>query len=103
MSRLRCCQEIASSAESVGVIRPRKLAHVVRQSQYRYFYGPETVRLSRHQIHLVIEPFHCARRCAVMAYLCTVLERGRGGRRPPPPAGPPPCRPLQTSMLSTTG
>jgi len=51
----------ASSAESVGAFWLGEIAEVVQESQLRHFERSETIRLSRHQFHLVIEPLHRTR------------------------------------------
>ena len=48
----------ASSAESVGAFRLREVAKVVQESQSGHFGRSESVRLSRHQFRLVVEPLH---------------------------------------------
>ena len=52
----------ASSAESVGAFWRWKLTEVVHESQFCDLRGPKTVRLSRHQFHLVVETFNGSRR-----------------------------------------
>jgi transposase len=50
----------ASSAEFVGVFWLREIAEVVQESQFRDSGRSEAVRLSGHQFHLIIQPFHGA-------------------------------------------
>src|SRR5262245_18328613 len=45
-----------SSAESVGVFPLRMLAEAVQQGQFRHGGGPEPIRPSRHEFHLVVVP-----------------------------------------------
>jgi hypothetical protein len=52
----------ASSAESMGAFRHRKVAEIVQQGQFCDFRGPKTVRFSRYRFHVDVEPCHGAGR-----------------------------------------